>query len=139
MKGKLIEQSNSVNFILAGRAVFTFLNTKTDNRFTYKVIKHKTNDIFFVSVLTNPDVYQYIGFIKDGVFKHTSKSKISNKAQSVLVFDFVFFKLSSNSLPEFIEVWHEGKCGKCGRSLTVPNSILSGFGPECSKIIKLSK
>ena len=28
-------------------------------------------------------------------------------------------------------VHHEGKCGCCGRSLTVPESIKRGIGPEC--------
>jgi hypothetical protein len=28
-------------------------------------------------------------------------------------------------------VHHEGRCGRCGRTLTVPESIESGFGPEC--------
>jgi hypothetical protein len=31
---------------------------------------------------------------------------------------------------------HEGKCGRCGRLLTVPSSIESGIGPECSKIMR---
>jgi hypothetical protein len=47
------------------------------------------------------------------------------------VFDYVLNKLKTNKTTEF-EVWHEGKCGKCGRALT-PSSILTGIGPECSK------
>lgn len=31
-----------------------------------------------------------------------------------------------------VEVWHEGKCCRCGRKLTVPESIESGIGPECA-------
>jgi hypothetical protein len=30
-----------------------------------------------------------------------------------------------------MELWHEGRCGKCGRALTVPESIESGLGPVC--------
>jgi hypothetical protein len=30
-----------------------------------------------------------------------------------------------------LEFWHEGRCGRCGRRLTVPDSIASGYGPEC--------
>ena len=32
-----------------------------------------------------------------------------------------------------LEVWHEGRCGRCNRALTVPESIASGIGPECAK------
>ena len=35
-------------------------------------------------------------------------------------------------LPEQLEFWHAGRCGRCGRRLTVPASIASGFGPECA-------
>ncbi|MGQ4872128.1 MAG: DUF6011 domain-containing protein, partial [Candidatus Thorarchaeota archaeon] len=33
------------------------------------------------------------------------------------------------ALPEKVRIWHEGKCGRCGRRLTVPESIESGYGP----------
>ena len=131
-----LEHSKSIDFLLGGRSIFTFLNSKTENRFTFKVNKHKTDDFYFVSVLTSPEVYQFIGYLKNKKFTHSKKSKISKDAQSVRVFDFVFTNLCKGSLPAFIEVWHEGKCGKCGRSLTVPSSIETGFGPECSKRIK---
>lgn len=32
-----------------------------------------------------------------------------------------------------VEVWHEGSCGRCGRKLTVPESIANGLGPECAE------
>ncbi len=34
-------------------------------------------------------------------------------------------------MPEQLEVWHEGCCGKCGRKLTDAESIARGIGPEC--------
>jgi len=30
-----------------------------------------------------------------------------------------------------LEIWHEGRCGCCGRKLTVPESIDRGIGPVC--------
>jgi len=29
--------------------------------------------------------------------------------------------------------YHEGRCGRCARRLTVPESIINGIGPECAK------
>ncbi len=136
MKSHKLEHSKAIEFLLGGKSIFTFVNTKTENRFTFKVKKHKTDDVFFVSVLTNPEVYQFIGSLKNKSFTHSKKSKISKDSQSVRVFDYVFSNLCKGTLPEFIEIWHEGKCGKCGRTLTVPSSIESGFGPECSKRVK---
>ena len=133
MKSHQIKHTDAVNFILGGKSLFTLQNPKSGNRFTFKVKKHKVDDVFFVSVLVNPDVFQFIGTIKNEKFSHSRSSKISKDAQSFRVFDYVFVNLCKGTLPEFIEIWHEGKCGKCGRTLTVPSSFETGFGPECQK------
>jgi hypothetical protein len=125
--------------MFAGNCIATFVNTKTDNRFTFKLKQKKDSNLFFVSVLTSPDVYTYIGTVINGQFKHGKKSKITKDAQSLRVFEYVFKNLLSASLPDFIEVWHEGRCGKCGRTLTVPSSIATGLGPECIKSISKSE
>ena len=84
----------SPSFHGQNRSVFvTFLNTKTDNRFTFKVVKHKKDDIYFVNVLTGSDVYTFVGSIRNGVYKHSPKSNISNEAQSVKVFNYILNKL----------------------------------------------
>jgi hypothetical protein len=45
--------------------------------------------------------------------------------------DFPDEKLAIKVRMNAVEFWHEGKCGRCNRKLTVPSSIESGFGPEC--------
>jgi hypothetical protein len=132
---KINDTKEALKFMFAGKSIFTFINTKTGNRFTYKIKSNKDSNLFFVSVLTNPDNYSYIGTCIEGNYKHGKKSNISPEAQSVKVFQFMLNKLKSNNLPDFLEVWHEGFCGKCGRRLTVPSSILTGIGPECFKTL----
>jgi len=134
---KITETKEALKFMFAGKSIFTFVNTKTNNRFTFKIKQAKDSNLFFVSVLTNPETYTYIGTCIEGNYKHGKKSNISSDAQSVKVFEFMLNRLKSDNLPDFLEVWHEGFCGKCGRRLTVPSSILTGIGPECIK--KLSK
>jgi len=134
---KITNTKEALKFIFAGKSVVTFVNSKTGNRFTFKVKQAKDSNLFFVSVLTNPDVYTYIGTCVEGNYKHGKKSIITQDAQSVKVFEFMIERLKSNDLPDFLEVWHEGFCGKCGKRLTVPSSILNGLGPDCIK--KLSK
>jgi len=132
MTEHIVKHEEALGFIFGGNALFTVRNPKTENRFTFKVTKHKKEDIFFVKVLTNPDVYEFIGSIRPGTrFKHSKKSRISDEAQSVKVFDFVFNTLITKSLPQFIEIWHEGRCCACGKTLTTPESIQRGIGPEC--------
>jgi hypothetical protein len=127
-----LNNSDALRFIFAGNSIATFLNRETQNRFTYSVKKAKSSNLFFVSVLTGPEQYSYLGTVSGGVYKHGKKSAFS-KAQSEKVFAYVLNKLKAQSLPDQIEIWHEGKCGKCGRPLTVPASIETGIGPECFK------
>lgn len=135
MKSYKLSNNDALKFMFAGNSTVTFINTDTGNRFTFKVKQKKESNLFFVSVLTSPDIYTYIGTVINGVFRHGKKSKISINSQSVRVFTYVFTKLLSNSLPECVEVWHEGRCGKCGKKLTVPSSISNGLGPFCLKSI----
>lgn len=135
----ILKHSDAIKFILAGNSTFTCLNTKTDNRFTYKVKLSKTstpeNPLFYVKVLTSPETYQFIGSIFREKFKYSQKSKISNDTQSVAVFQYILSKLLLDKLDPCVEIYHEGRCGKCGRPLTVPESIEMGIGPECFKMM----
>jgi hypothetical protein len=135
MQGKKLKNSDALKFMFAGKSIFTFLNTESGNRFTFKVKAAKDSNVFFVSVLTNPDTYTYIGTCIEGNFKHGRKSTISIDAQSVKVFNYVLNKLKTGNLVDSVEVWHEGHCGKCGKRLTVPSSIENGLGPECIKTL----
>jgi len=125
--------------MLAGNSIFTVKNVKTGNRFTYKVERadprsgqYPDSVIYFVSVLNglaNTNSFYYLGIIRNEDYIHGRKSRISRKAQSNLVFQWLFDNI--DNLPKIVEFWHEGLCGRCGRKLTVPDSIESGFGPEC--------
>ena len=135
MSGHKLNNTDALKFMFAGNSTFTVVNTKTENRFTFKVkkSKDKESNLFFVNVLTGPDTYTYLGTAVEGVYRHGKKSAVSSEAQSVKVFDYVLNKLKIGKLQDFVEVWHEGTCGKCGRALTVPKNIHLGIGPECIK------
>ena len=127
---------NTVAFILAGNAIFTLVNSETGNRFTFRVRRPKKDAPHFVSVLTGPDTdndFQFLGTIFEGkTYVHGRKSGIGKDAQSARVAAWAFPRIFEGTLPESIQVWHEGRCGKCGRRLTVPESIMIGLGPTCA-------
>ena len=137
-----IESQSALKFVLAGKSLFTIRNETTGNRFTYKVTDLRRIDpraekeIYFVKVLTgadNTNDYRFIGSVqKNGhlFYKHSNKAKITEEAQSVKAFKW-FLGIAQKEIPEFIGVYHEGRCGRCGKTLTVPESIEAGFGPEC--------
>ena len=127
-------------FILAGNALFTVQNTDTGNRFTFKVRKPDDTKPHFVSVLTGSDnesSYSFLGTVFDPHhYRHGRRSRISEDAPSARAFDWLFRQLSSGRpLPPQVRVCHCGKCGRCGKTLTVPESVDSGFGPECIKAV----
>ncbi len=133
MKNEL--KSNLRKSMMAGKAIVTFVNEKTGNRFTYRIKMKKDMSVGFVSLLggcDNENDYRYLGCIFDGInYTNTKKSTISKDAQSNRVFEWVWNHL--DNLPSYIKVLHSGRCLRCARLLTVPESIESGFGPECVK------
>jgi len=146
LKGVLPKNDSKLvlKFIFGGNSIFTLKNSETGNRFTFKVSclkgeKGNLNTPYFVRVLTGSDVYTFIGtfFYMNGkwVYRHSNKAKVSKDAQSVKVIEYVINRLQTQTLTPIIDVWHEGRCGRCGRQLTVPESIEHGFGPECFILI----
>lgn len=130
------------NFILAGKAIFTLVSKKTGTRYTFKV-KHmpasgQWPEKYFVAYLNGPDNWtNYVTFGQismNGNFSLTRKAVehgLSMNSAPVAAFNWTFGFVNAGKEPVGVEVWHAGKCGRCGRLLTVPESISSGFGPEC--------
>lgn len=137
--GQLTDPAQIRTFALAGNATLTFKSTTTGSRFTFKIRRADGEDPkrpWFVKVLTgasNHDDYTFIGTIfADGRFRHSQKSRIAPSAPSVRAFVWAWGKIEALTVPAALEVWHEGRCGRCGRLLTVPESVASGLGPECA-------
>lgn len=121
-------------FMLGGNAVVTLQSEKTGARFTYKIKAAPDGGVSFVKVLTGQDNetdYSYLGLINGPRFTRTAKSRISADAPSAKALEWAWKALSGGRLPDTLAIYHEGRCGRCNRALTVPESIESGFGPEC--------
>ncbi len=152
--GELSDAAAISRFVLAGNSTFTLVSLTTGTRFSYRVRAPKLLSasallptLWFVSVLTGPSNeadFQFMGSVfrphstvlaaREGLRYHPSpKSKVSRTAPSSLAFRWFVSRLAAGRGPAPVgEFWHEGKCGRCGRKLTVPESIASGLGPECA-------
>lgn len=123
-------------YMLAGKAKLTIRSEKTGKHFTYKIRVSPDNpEMFFVQGLRARDYYEYLGIIKEGKFFSTRKTTAITRLDPIFTV-FLWFHDFCNrkgELPKDLTVFHEGVCGTCGRTLTDPESILSGFGPECRK------
>jgi len=141
----LLAPSAIPSFLLAGNALLTVLNTRTQSRHTFKITAPgKTAQardeapLLFVSALTGPDntaSYSYIGvYIRStGEFRTTVKSRLGNDDPKVLCFAWLSRNAGNMADHAHVEVRHHNLCCRCGRVLTVPASIDTGLGPECAK------
>ena len=141
-----VNAASARDFILAGNATFTLRSLKTGNRYTYKVeIDPRPGPgkpvMWFAMLLTGPENtsdYTYIGAIftqADGTlrFRTTSASKMPATSTPVVAFAWAFGSIIRGQEPKNAEIWHVGRCGRCGRVLTVPESVALGIGPECAR------
>lgn len=131
----------AVTFVTAGKATFTLESEKTGTHFTYRVDRIKNSDpaAYYVSVLTgsnNETDYSYAGILRPLTtsleFKSTAKSKVARSALSVSAFVWFWDRVQSGNFPPHVKMHHKGACGRCGRSLTTPESVERGIGPECA-------
>jgi hypothetical protein len=135
-------------FALAGNAIITLQSLKTGAHFTYKVTKANpeksaakgyanSDETYFVKVLAGGSADEgewiYLGMIRNGTFALTKASSRFLDAPSYKAFLYFW---RSRQLPTELVVRHEGRCGRCGRTLTVPESIDLGIGPDCRALME---
>lgn len=134
-------------FVTAGRAFFTVQSRATGKHFTYRANTRSGEDCdtspVFLSILTgqsNESDYKFFGILtpKTQRFVFSNKSsRVSADAPGVKAFEW-FWKHSSNpKISEKLTFLHEGRCCRCNRKLTHPESILLGAGPECKAFLGL--
>jgi len=142
---------DAYTYMMAGNATVTVENEATGRRFTYRLsapyidretsMARDTDKIVFVGLMNGPDNdgdYAYMGAIRPVEHpyevKTSRKSRVSDDAPSFKAIQWVLAHAREHrELPAGVNVWHEGKCGRCGRKLTVPESIARGIGPECAE------
>lgn len=146
----------SQEFVTAGRAVFTlsvppsFVAGHADckGRYTFRIVRRDAKGrwpvTWFVNLLTGPDNttdYMPLGILnpETGAVRLVRSTTMTDKSWPVRLVRRVLACIwhDQGSKPEDItgagfELRHEGRCGRCGRRLTVPESIDSGLGPTCA-------
>lgn len=129
-------------FVNGGNAVFTLVSKRTENRFTFRVrnsldaegnVKYAGVQVMHGS--DNTKDYTFMGLLVDGELRPTRNNPMKPTDKRWVAFTWFLKNLKANNTEQLahVEFWHSGRCAACGRLLTVPASIDSGFGPECSK------
>lgn len=134
-----MERDNMLPYLLAGNCTFTLKSTKLDKRYTYKIQQDKVNaSRYFVKVMYGSDNerdYRFLGwfYTDDLLVRQSSKScEVGGKAYLMIRTFLQYFELDV-ALPPTCLFYPSGKCAMCGRTLTTPESVELGIGPECRK------
>jgi hypothetical protein len=117
----------SREFLLAGRAIFTVDNGRGEH-YTYRVTVGSVRA--FAGVLIGPDnSSDYLDLARfDPATGELTGQYGDDKRVAVLRWSLHRI-YRQDGLPQGYSIRHSGRCGKCGRLLTTPESIESGIGP----------
>ena len=136
----LLQHDEVKNFVLAGNAIFTLQSGKTDRHFTYRITRCSSNSTLYkVSLLYGPDntrYYDYIGcYYSDTNYLYLLKQwrEKPSWANPPAIRAITYFLQHLDNLPRNLYVYHTGRCARCGRLLTTPDSLISGYGPHCRR------
>lgn len=139
-----------MRYVLGGNSIFTLLS-KTGKRYTYRVRKAqphprypKSERMLHVGLLTGPDNlndYNYIGYVELDDVGHyytvvLGRNVVLSPAYEGLKYFLKHLRAAityNTATPvKGITFIPSGRCGRCARVLTTPESCQTGFGPECA-------
>lgn len=137
MNANLLQAINLPTLLLAGNATLTFESKTTGKYFTFNVREKKK--------VHNEDPSEYVVICKDKTIGHLAGMQFiyhpavlygqESEAQKVMAWIWKHL-IKPDWLNKNVNIYHVGKCVRCGRQLTTPESVLTGIGPECLKIME---
>ena len=138
----LLSHTDVKPYVLAGNATFTLQSGETNEHFTYKMVRDKNNaDLYRVRLLSGDDNtsdYNYVGCY----YRSTSHLHLlsiwrtkPSWANPPAIRAITYFLQHLDNLPRNLYVYHTGRCARCGRLLTTPDSLISGYGPQCREAL----
>lgn len=127
-----------INVILSEKnnkgGTFTIVSKKTGKHYTYRIARKEYNKKWFTHIYV---MYDYMDFKHLGVYSSYDNNIYKKKqivtSESAKAISWLLTKIINkyDKLDENIELYHTGKCVRCGRDLTDPISIENGIGPVC--------
>lgn len=146
----VIQLDGALKFMLAGKSEFTVVSGKTGTRLGFRLEKRKSNRdggadyIYYMSTLQEGKMV-YAGIIylheqKDRFwFAKGKKGRLEYNHVNVKSILYILNNLYEGNTGMNIRIYHVGTCGRCGRKLTTPESIVNGIGPECAKKVGIPR
>ena len=135
MTAPIRNRSDARRYMTSGRnVVFTLKSRKTGTYCTFRMRPASGNRaLFFVDALLGPDNtddFRFIGSVRDGAYRQSAKGALGDDHTYIRALEYLMMLLRNDGpFPDTFEFWHSGKCSRCGRRLTTPESVETGMGP----------
>lgn len=148
----LLDNNKAIEFLLAGKSEFIAVSGRTGYKIKYKITRKESNKkddnaseyVYFIkTVVDNQEVYAGILYYdnKEQIFKFSrgQKGKLDIHHINIKSLLYIINNLYRGNSKLNVRIYHMGRCGRCGRALTTPESILTGLGPECAKMLGIPR
>lgn len=132
----IVENKYIKDFLLAGKCTCSIRNNKTGNEYLFEIDENSKNDkMYFIQSITGMGKI-YAGYLflqEDGSITYNKGPKGQIPEEDKRIQSILYVLKNYEVLPPYVIVQHLGKCARCRRKLTDPESIRRGLGPECAK------
>lgn len=123
--------ADALPFLLGGKATFTLRSKPTQTRFTFRIEEKEKGGKFYRVLAHDGTHYGYLGCIVGDRYVRDRELGFRSDAKIRLAFEWFYGRTVKKMDLSDVELWHEGRCSRCHRPLTDPNSIQTGLGPVC--------
>lgn len=135
MQAEIKNITDIKNYITARQPVFTLVGQS--DRYTYRMKQcEDRGNFWFMYSLCGPDNtqnYRYIGCMYINVEnKFRFKNFPKNDGPAARAARWFVNRINIDRPMKTCQFLHSGKCSRCGRLLTTPESIQKGLGPVCA-------
>lgn len=140
MSNGKVKNENALDFLLAGNCETTIVSHRTGNKFTYKIKRSNNKDtmMYFLHVVKNRAEFAGVIVFDDEKgrfnFYKGKKGTMDYNYKEIKAILYVLNSLLAKKFNIGVDIYHCGYCGRCGRKLTDPKSIMIGLGPKCAKV-----
>lgn len=146
----LIRNEEALKFILAGKSEFVAVSGNTGKRLGFKLEKINSDNtngnetMYYLSTqIDNKLVYcgviVYNSKLNKFIFAKGKKGNLDYSHLNVKSILYILNRLHCGDVGINLSVYHVGKCGRCGKKLTTPESILTGLGPTCASLCEVPR
>lgn len=123
-----------MSYLFGGNAEFNLVQDGSMS-VRYRIKANDNRTCFFVyTESTKTKKLVYHGHIVSRNLTYHRGNKISDDEYNKVAIKALGWLLNHhNCLPNVVHVVHNGRCSRCGRKLTDPESLRTGIGPTCRK------